>query len=312
MTDRYFRLAAPVDPVKAEELRQRLHARLDRNEPVSGGTAGSTEPSPNLIELAEFPVEEYPVNVVNMIPKRRRNLIIGVAAAVVAAAVIIGVVIVAGGDDDVAPSNTVPTTTATVIPTTAALTTVAPTTAATVIPTTATPTTSAPLATPQPLPLVNVPEGTYRVDQFAVAFDITTEGEWRRVRNRSELFGLGRGTNQSSEFLVSSGLISGATAAEALQFECNVGATVFGPVSETTLFGRPALQKEATVTSLECNWAALDTVTQLSVPTGNILRMVAVDVGGIVVVVVSDAPSDEWASFSADVDAMLASMTLVE
>jgi hypothetical protein len=205
------------------------------------------------------------------------------------------------GSDESAPAST------TVVP--VAVTTAVPAAtvpAATVPATTATPTT---VAGPKPLPPVQVPADTYRIDEFSVPFVITTQGDWTRFNSRQELFHIGRGSNAATEFIVTSGLVAGSTPQEALDTWCDKGAIDLAEPSTTTLLGKPAIQQDGTVNGV-CNWAALDTTLPLVIPAGNTVRLVAADVGGKIVVVVADGPSADWSTLSIEVDAMIASMAL--
>lgn len=162
---------------------------------------------------------------------------------------------------------------------------------------------------PAELPTSNVPPGDYLVDTFSIPFQIRTSGDWIRAGSRPEFLTLRRSTTTGAEFYVTTGLVSGATPEEALQHICSSSST-FGTPTPTMLLGVAAVQEDGTATSV-CNWAAIDTVTQLEIPQGHMIRVVAADIGGTIVVVVADASADEWAATIADVEPMIASMMLV-
>jgi hypothetical protein len=202
------------------------------------------------------------------------------------------------------PSAVTATDAATTVPaTTVATTTVPPTTAPA---TTAVDTT---IAGPKSLPRVQVPADVYRIDTFSIPFDITTQGDWVRYGTRKELFYLGRGSNGTTELIVSTGLVPGSTPQEVIDNVC-AGSIKFAEPSTTTLFGQAAIQQEGRVTSF-CIWAALDTVTQLGILEGHTVRLVAADVNGTIVLIVADAVSADWPATADDIDPMVASMTLV-
>jgi hypothetical protein len=159
---------------------------------------------------------------------------------------------------------------------------------------------------------VKVPAATYRIDKFAIPFDITTVGDWTRETVRSELVRLGRGSNGITEYMVTSGLVVGTTPQEALDGWCGGGggAIHLGPATATTLLGQPALVEVGDVTD-DCYWASLDTTTQLVIPAGNTVILTAADVKGAVVVVVVDGPAAEKATLTADAASMLSSMVPV-
>ena len=165
------------------------------------------------------------------------------------------------------------------------------------------------VAGPKPLPSVHVPADTYLIDEFSVPYIITTQGEWTRQAARKEIVTLGRGSNASTEFVVTSGLVTGSTPQEALDDWCSSGTINVGETSATTLLGAPAIVQEGTVTE-DCNWAAIDTATQLVIRAGDTIRLVAADVDGTIVVVVVDSPNADWQTVSTDADAMIASMSL--
>jgi hypothetical protein len=119
MTDRYDDVRVAPDPVLAEALRRRLHARM-----AGGASETETEPESAFVPVKEIDVAlDTPTN-----DKKSGRRIAMVAAAVIVVAGATGIAIRGGGTDDDSPSPaTEPTIESTVAPT-AAPTTNAPTT----------------------------------------------------------------------------------------------------------------------------------------------------------------------------------------
>jgi hypothetical protein len=156
-----------------------------------------------------------------------------------------------------------------------------------------------------------VPAGTYRVDMSSPQIDLTTQGSWHRGAYRASerhLIILGR-DSAKTEFVITNGLFRGSTPQEALDGLCPAGAIAFGAPVTTSLLGNSAVQNEGAVTS-ECNWATSGNVGMI-LPVGNTVRAVAADVNGAIIVVVADTPTDNWPTLVSEIDAMLASMTIV-
>jgi hypothetical protein len=161
-----------------------------------------------------------------------------------------------------------------------------------------------------PLPIDDVPAGTYRVDMSSPQIDLTTQGSWHRGAYRPSerhLIILDRDSTKT-EFVITNGVFRGSTPQEALDGMCPAGAIAFGAPVTTTLLGNSAVQNEGAVTS-ECTWASSGNV-DMTLPVGNTVRAVAADVNGSVIVVVADTGTDNWPAFASEVDALLASMTI--
>ena len=237
---------------------------------------------------------------------RRRPVAIWTAVALVAALVVAGLIIANRDSDDLEPATTtVPAST-----TSPPASTTTPVATTTPISTTTPVATTVAAAPASPLPLVTVEPGTYVVPSFAVPFEFTTTGTWQRLQNRKEILALGRGTNGATSFLVTSGLIAGSTPEEAVSQFCGAGDVEVGTPEPTTLLGNPAVQVEGRPLQFTCQFAAIDTLTQLELPVGHTFRLVAADVNGVIVVVVASAPTDQWADLAPEIDELVASMRL--
>jgi hypothetical protein len=168
------------------------------------------------------------------------------------------------------------------------------------------------VAGPRSLPLSLVPAGTYRIAKFVVPFDITTEGDWKNFHSAAEsliLFRGSAGTNPTSGFYVTSGLVDGSSPQEVIDAFCG-GKIEFVGSSTTSLLGQPALQREG-VAANDCNWGFVEATGQLTVAPGSTVRLVAAAVDGQVVLVVADGPTVDWTALSSEVGSMIDSMTPV-
>jgi hypothetical protein len=154
--------------------------------------------------------------------------------------------------------------------------------------------------------------GTYRIDTFAVPYDITVVNDWTRIASTEKFMWLGRGANASTEFLVTSGAIPGSTPQEVLDGFCSGAGIDFVAGAATTVLGQPAVEQDGDTSNGCQNGGGIGTdVSSWAIPAGNTVRVIAADIGGKIVVIVADAPKAEWAAFAPDVDAMVASMTPV-
>jgi hypothetical protein len=168
------------------------------------------------------------------------------------------------------------------------------------------------VAAPKALPLSAVPAGTYRVAEFLVPFDITTKGDWKKFHSAAEsmiLFRGSTGTNPTSAFYVTSGLVAGSTPQEVLDAFCG-GSIQFGASTATSLLGQPALQQEGVVPN-DCNWGFVEATGQLAAAPSSTVRLVAAAIDGKIVLVVIDGPTAEWTALSSEVGSMIDSMTLI-
>jgi hypothetical protein len=230
----------------------------------------------------------------------------GIAIAVVATALVATACAQDGGD---AMSPTIPPAST---PTTAApATTAAPT--PTAAPTTAAPTTAAPTTTetpaPTPMPAISLASGTYRLAQFAIPFDLTVEKRWLRYAYGSDGVIIGRGTGGSSELIVRTGWDGATTPDGVLDAFCADSGGKATNRKDTTLLGQPARQADISVTADDCVIAEL--ANEADFVSSQLGTIVAAMVNGQLVVVVADAPADDWPALADEIDRTIASMTPV-
>ncbi len=147
--------------------------------------------------------------------------------------------------------------------------------------------------------------GTYRSQRFAPFFDFTTTAEWDIFSNSGKTLTLQRDDGQVVVWTV--GILPGATPDEVLADVCPGGTIDLGQPTSTTLLGLPARQVTGRV-SAQCTIDYSESSGLLIFP-GETERVVAVAVGDQVLVVISTSGVSDVATHTAEVDAILASMT---
>ncbi|MCU1389466.1 MAG: hypothetical protein JWL72_2804 [Ilumatobacteraceae bacterium] len=182
----------------------------------------------------------------------------------------------------------------------------------TVAPTsTASPTTAS--TTLHGLPLDTIPPGTYVFDGFLVPFTISTSAGWSGADSHvaARNLVLARSSPVAESIGIAVAPFGTASVQDALSSQCADGAVSLAPQPSTTLLGVTAQAVEGTVT-VDCRTTVPAVGAQLqpnSVTAGSVMRVVAARVDGFLLIVVATAPQADWATFSKEVDATLASMT---
>ena len=227
---------------------------------------------------------------------------------------VIGAVLAGCSSDDASSSptaSTAPATTtaiATVAVTETATTEPATTETATTEPATTEPATSV-AAGPKKLPPVSIAPGTYLVDKFVAPFTFGVTNKWTTYGTTDKFIWITRVGVVKSEFLVTTlGVIAGTTPQEAVDGFCPASAAVDSTDSATTLFGGAAVQREF-VSTQDCSSPGHvgNDSNNWYVPAGNTIRLVSAQVGPNLISVIADAPTDQWATFSPEIDTMIAS-----
>jgi hypothetical protein len=115
MTNHHDQLRVAPDPSRAEELRQRLHARLASVDqgPVTSIPSADTDPDDREGDLIMLETEDRPTGQDPPTPGRRSPGSWLLVAALIAVVAIVGALLVAAGDDD---ETQVPATTSTTAP----------------------------------------------------------------------------------------------------------------------------------------------------------------------------------------------------
>ncbi|MCU1387676.1 MAG: hypothetical protein JWL72_1014 [Ilumatobacteraceae bacterium] len=166
-------------------------------------------------------------------------------------------------------------------------------------------------ALPPLFPPGDAPAGTYTIEEAAIGnFSMTTSSTWRQwdATSRSVLFG--RGERRETEMLIGAALLTSAPTPEALLAGiCPAGSVDFGSTSTTTLFGRPALAIEGTVTT-QCSVSFENRPMSALAKPGEQLLIVATSINGVIEFVFAHAAPAVWTSFRGELDSTIASLTL--
>ncbi len=161
-----------------------------------------------------------------------------------------------------------------------------------------------PSAPPQ-FPPGEIPPGTYSVDKYV----LTTYDKWRVYTLNKTFILLARDDSIVPGFgIINQSLSLMPTADSAIAQICPLGSVDFSEPTPTTFFGGPALALQGEVTGT-CTAPDLYPIT--AAPGSRLtIRLVAGEVGGSMVVAFAYAPPDQWANFSKEIDATVASLRL--
>ncbi|MCU1365474.1 MAG: hypothetical protein JWN39_1113, partial [Ilumatobacteraceae bacterium] len=157
-------------------------------------------------------------------------------------------------------------------------------------------------------PAGEAPAGTYAPAHFVLPYEITTGGPWQMVRDDNTATLLRRHDNAIvSALQVGEGSTLGAgTPAQALAALCAADTTQDPVPTAATLFGQDAIQIDGVVTA-SC---AIEQTLKYGDLRTDRFRALATTVDGHVVYVIGVAPTNDWAAFSTEFDATVASLTL--
>jgi hypothetical protein len=285
----------------------------------------------HLLDLVDAPEADTPVHrdnqpdpeeTITMVelntPERSsRRRLLQVSGAVAAAIVlVVALIVVSGGSDQPATSvTTAASTPATPTTSPEAVTTTEPAPSSTIT-TTSVPATTIPATTPDTAPSgprttlpADVSAGTYELASAVVPLEFTTVQPWSRVLDFEDRIVLGRGLEASDgEFLIVFDRFRDATPGTILDQLC-VDQAVVGTPNPTTMMGVEGFRAEGT-TSAQCPASKIGG-SGFFIGADRTFVITAAEVDGHVVVTFASAPSAAADAFVPEIDALVASMQML-
>ncbi|MEO8267220.1 MAG: hypothetical protein ABI706_17085 [Ilumatobacteraceae bacterium] len=159
---------------------------------------------------------------------------------------------------------------------------------------------------PPPFPPGEIPPGTYSVDRYV----LTTYGNWRVYSLSRRSLIMARDDTALPGFgIIDQPLSLTSTTDDAIAQICAKNSVAFGQPTQTTLFGTTAVSVEGEVIG-QCVTPILYPLA----PTANshvTIRIVAAEVNGSMLTVFAYAPTDQWPTFSKELDATIASLRIL-
>ena len=159
---------------------------------------------------------------------------------------------------------------------------------------------------PPPFPPGEIPPGTYSVDRYV----LTTYGNWRVYSLYRRSLIMARDDTALPGFgIIDQPLSLTPTTDDAIAQICAKNSVAFGQPTQTTFFGTTAVSVEGEVIG-QCVTPVLYPLA----PTANshvTIRIVAAEVNGSMLTVFAYAPTDQWPTFSKELDATIASLRIL-